>query len=118
MSKEEFYQSLNADTLCGWEWCRKFYGYQLMDPDFLKRVYARLEELNRDRVKNIYLVYVRTEIAHEIAQEREAGAWLVEQIDRNYERMVKEWQKQSLQSMSDSELLTRLKEVRAQRGWS
>lgn len=63
MSKEEFYQSLNTDTLCGWEWCRKLYGYQLMDPDFLKRVYARLEELNRDRVKNIYEFFVGMEKA-------------------------------------------------------
>lgn len=118
MSKEEFYQSLTADTWCGWDWCRKLYGYQITDPAFLERVFARLDELNRSRVKTIYGFYYKTQRAYEIAQEREAGAWLAEQIDRNYEREVREWQKQSLQSMSDSELLTRLKEVRAQRGWS
>ena len=56
--------------------------------------------------------------AHERAQEREAGEWLTRQIDKNYERQVKEWQKQSLQSMSDNELLAKLKEVRARRGVS
>ena len=92
-SKEEFYQSLNADTWCGWDWRRKLYGYQITDPAFLERVFARLDELNRPRVKTIYRIYCRTQIAHERAQEREAGEWLTRQIDKNYERMVKEWQK-------------------------
>lgn len=90
MSKAEFYQSLNADTLCGWDWCRKLYGYQITDPAFLERVYARLDELNRPRVKHIYAFYLKTQIAHEKEQEREAGEWLDKQINKNYERQVKE----------------------------
>ena len=94
-SKEQFYQSLNADTWCGWDWCRKLYGYQLTDADFLKRVYARLDELNRGAVKYIYGLYFKTQIAHEMKQTQDAGKWLVEQIDKDFERKVKEpeWQK-------------------------
>lgn len=92
-SKENFFQSLTADTWCGWDWCRKLYGYSVTDPAFLERVFARLDELNRPRVKTIYGIYYRTQIAHERAQEREAGEWLTRQIDKNYERQVKEWQK-------------------------
>ena len=92
-NKEQFYQSLNAATYCGWDWCRKLYGYQCTDVGFLERVYARLEELDRQRVKYIYALYVKTQIAHEIAQTQEVGKWLVEQTNKNYERKVKEWQK-------------------------
>lgn len=59
--KEEFFQSLDAATWCGWDWCRKVYGYQVTDPDFLKRVYDRLDELNRGRVKNIYRLFAGLE---------------------------------------------------------
>lgn len=88
--KEEFFQSLDAATWCGWDWCRKVYGYQVTDPDFLKRVYDRLDELNRGRVKNIYSFYVKTEIAHQTAQERDAGEWLADKTHKEYERKVKE----------------------------
>ena len=56
-SKENFVQSLTADTWCGWD----------------------------------SVSYYRTQIAHERAQEREAGEWLTRQIDKNYERQVKEY---------------------------
>lgn len=94
-NKEGFLQELNADTWCGYIWCRRLYGYQYTDPDFLRRVYDRLDELGRDKVKYIYALYVKLEIAYQMEQEREAGAWLVEQIDKDYERKVKEakWQK-------------------------
>ena len=91
--KEELFQSLDAATWCGWDWCRKVYGYQVTDPDFLKRVYDRLDELNRGRVKNIYSFYVKTEIAHQTAQERDAGEWLADKTHKEYERKVREWQK-------------------------
>lgn len=92
-SKEQFYQNLNAATYCGWDWCRKLYGYQYTDAAFLERVYARLEELERKRVKYIYALYVKTQIAHEMAQTQEVGKWLVEKTNKNYERKVKEWQR-------------------------
>ena len=94
-SKEQFYQDLNADTWCGYDWCRRLYGYQYYDNDFLERVYAKLDALNRGRVKYIYCLFVKTQIAYEMRQTQDAGKWLVEQIDKNYERQVKEteWQK-------------------------
>ena len=91
--KEEFFQSLDAATWCGWDWCRKVYGYQVTDPDFLKRVYDRLDELNRGRVKNIYSFYVKTEIAHQTARKRIAAEWLADKTHKEYERKVREWQK-------------------------
>ena len=90
-NKEEFYQSLNADTWCGWIWCQRLYGYSITDPTLLERVYARLDELNRPMVKHIYAFYIKTQIAHEMERTKDAGAWLVEQTDKNYERQVKEY---------------------------
>ena len=93
-SKEQFYADLNAGTWCGWDWCRKLYGYQVTDPEFLGRVYARLDELGRGRVKYIYSLYVKLEIAHELKQMEPVGRRLREESDKNYERKVKktEWQ--------------------------
>ena len=102
-SKEEFYQGLNADTWCGWDWGRKLYGYQIADPAFLERVFARLDELNRSRVKTIYGSYYKTQRAYEIEQERDAGAWLVEQTHKDYERKVKELQCQKKKKASRSQ---------------
>ena len=102
-SKEEFYQSLNADTWCGWDWCRKLYGYQIADPAFLERVFARLDELKRGRVKTIYGFYYKTQRAYEIEQERDAGAWLVDKTHRDYKKEVREWQKK-VKSMTKPEL--------------
>lgn len=88
MNKQKFYEDLNTATICGWEWCRKLYGYQLTDPAFLERVYARLEELSRDRVKNIYLFYVKTEIYFWSKELKDSGA--AEMASRNYkERQVR-----------------------------
>lgn len=80
---------MDENTWCGYIWCRKLYGYQYKDPAFLQRVYARLDELGRDKVKYIYALYVKLEITHQIEQEREAGADMVKQIDKDYERKVK-----------------------------
>lgn len=94
-SKEEFYQSLNADTYCGYTWCRRLYGYQITDSAFLERVYARLDELGRDKVKYIYSLFVKLQIVQEMREEHKGGEGMVERIDREYERKVKEteWQK-------------------------
>ena len=102
-SKEEFYQSLNADTWCGWDWCRKLYGYSVTDQAFLERVFVRLDELKRGRVKTIYGFYYKTQRTYEIEQERDAGAWLVEQTHKDYERKVKELQCQKKKKASRSQ---------------
>lgn len=90
-SKEQFYQDLNVDTWCGYDWCRRLYGYQYYDNDFLERVYAKLDALNRGRIKYIYCLFIKTQIAYEMRQTQDAGKWLVEQTDKNYERQVKEY---------------------------
>lgn len=37
---------------------------------------------------------MKWEIKYQGEQEKEAAHWLVEQTDKNYERQVREWQKQ------------------------
>ena len=105
-SKEEFYQSLNEDTCCGYTWCRRLYGYQYVEQEFLDRIFARLDELNRGKVKYIYAAYLKFQIAYEIEQEQQAGTWLVGQIDKNYERKVTEteWRKKKRQISSNQAL--------------
>lgn len=88
-NKEEFLLKLNRNTFCGYDWCRHLYAYQYADPAFLKQVYARLDELDRRRVKSIYALYLRLETEYWSRQEREAGEWLVKRIERDYERQVR-----------------------------
>lgn len=93
-SKEQFYQDLNEDTFCGYQWCKQLYGYSIGNEGFLEQVFARLDELGRDKVKVIFALYMKWEIKYQGEQEKEAAHWLVEQTDKNYERQVREWQKQ------------------------
>lgn len=89
---KEFYQSLNADTWCGYEWCRRLYCNEITyrGEGLLDRVFARLDELGRGDVKHIYALYEKLQIAHEREVNRLAGKWLSEQINKEYERKVKE----------------------------
>ena len=97
-SKEQFYQDLNENTFCGYTWCRKLYGFQMYDNAFLERIFARLDELGRGRVKSIYGLYLKWEMRHEIEQMKDAGTWLVkrnqeerEREEREYERTNGDW---------------------------
>lgn len=92
-SKEQFFQELNEDTYYGYQWCRKLYGYAWSDPKFLERVYKRLDELGRDKVKYIYWLYFKTQKDYEFEQEKDAAEWLAKQNNRKYERQVTDWQK-------------------------
>lgn len=100
-SKEQFYQDLNADTFCGFQWCKKLYGYSMYDKSFLERVFARLDELGRDRVKVIYGLFLKWQMADELKADKEAGAYEREMIDKNYERQVKENSNRSKTRFSD-----------------
>lgn len=115
-NKEQFYQNLDENTYCGADWCKKLYAYQMYDNGFLKRIYSRLDELGREKVKYIYGLYVKTEIAREIEQMKGAGKWLAEQTDKNYERMVKDCQKNSkkilLTNLSSEELILMLEKLK------
>lgn len=99
-SKEQFYQDLNVDTFCGFQWCKKLYAYQMYNDGYLEKVFAKLDELGRDRVKVIYALYVKWEIARELEEMKEPVHWLVEQTDKEYERQVRECRK--LQSREES----------------
>ena len=92
-SKEQFYQDLNEDTFCGYQWCKQLYGYSISNEGFLERVFARLDELGRDKVKVIFALYMKWEIKYQGEQEKDAAHWLVEQTDKNYERQVRECKK-------------------------
>lgn len=101
-NKEQFYQDITADTFCGYQWCKKLYGYSMYDKPFLERVFARLDELGRSRVKVIYAIYFKWQMALELEQDKSAAHWLVERTDKEYERNVKECQKQQKEEMGCS----------------
>ena len=94
-SKEEFYQSINENTFAGADFCRKLYGYCYTDDTFLEKVLDKFKSFGRDKVIYIYSAFVTMYIHFQMEEEKEAAKWLREQIDRDYERKVKqeEWER-------------------------
>ena len=115
-SKEQFLADLNEETFCGYQWCKKLYGYSICDKDFPERVLSRLDELGRERVRFIYGLFVKWEIAYWLNVDKGCAGGVRERIDKNYERQVKECRK-DLHKLSDSELLMKLQETRQARQW-
>ena len=87
-NKEQFYQELNLDTYCGYTWCRKLYGYSKFEPKFLEQIGKKLDELGRSRVKYVFSVYFKTQMAYELGQEKAAGEWYSKQQEKKQEREV------------------------------
>lgn len=117
MTKEEFKESINQDTAVTFQFCKKLYGYGYYDREYIQSILDKFDEMGRPFAKYIFGLYLKTELKLEAEMYKEAGQDMPKEIDRNYERMVKECRRQNLQNMSDSELLMKLKEVRAARGW-
>ena len=114
-SKEQFYQDLNADTFCGYQWCKQLYGYHLGNEGFVEHVFARLDELGREGVKAIYGLYVKWEMDDYLNACKVGAGDARERIDRNYERQVRECEKNQqmtnyLANLSDEEIIRMLRE--------
>lgn len=109
-SKEQFLADLNEDTYCGYQWCKQLYGYHLGNDGFVERVFDRLDELGRDKVKVIYGLFLKWQMTDEMKADKEAGAYEREMIDKNYERQVRECERNQrmtnyLNSLSNEELI-------------
>lgn len=104
MTKEEFKESINHDTAVTFQFCKKLYGYGYYDREYIQNILDKFDEMGRPFAKYIFGLYLKTELKLEAEMHKEAGQDMPKEIDRNYERMVKECQKQNLQNMSDSEL--------------
>ena len=74
----------------------------------------KFESFGRDKVKFIYAAYVKAEMYFWSQELKDAGVpqYVKEMTDKNYERQVKEWKKENLQTMTDSELLKKLNDLR------
>ena len=116
MTTEEFEKSINHDTAVTFQFCKKLYGYGYYDPEYIQSILDKFDEMGRPFAKYIFGLYLKTELKLEAEMYKDAGRDMPKEIDREYERMVKECRRQNLQNMSDSELLKKLKEVRAARG--
>lgn len=112
MCKEEFFQSINKDTFFGYQFCRMLYGYSLYDPPFLDAVLDKFRSYGRGAVEYIYSCYLYCELRAEHEMLQPIGREIAQKVDRDYEKKVKEWQKQSLQSMSDSELRSYVEHIK------
>lgn len=88
-SKEQFLADLNEDTFCGYQWCKQLYGYHLGNEGYVERVFARLDELGRDKVKVIYGLFKTLEEGQQKQIIKELGGQVRERIDKEYERNCK-----------------------------
>ena len=90
MTKEEFKESINQDTAVTFQFCKKFYGYGYYDREYIQSILDKVDEMGRPFAKYIFGWYLKTELKLEAEMYKEAGQDMLKEIDRNYERMVKE----------------------------
>lgn len=103
-SKEEFYQSITSDTAFSADFCRKVYGYDISYSGLADKVLALFESFGRPNVRYIYSLYLWAEnhFWSEGVKAVNAPEMVRNDIDRNYERQVKEWQKETRQSVEEN----------------
>lgn len=90
MNKQEFFQSINADTEVDENFFKRLYAYSCYDKQFLIDVMKRFAACGRRNVSYVYTVYVYFEKDRERSMMIPAAVWLRDQIDKDYERQVKE----------------------------
>lgn len=92
MTKEEFRKSINHDTAVTFQFCKKLYGYGYYDQEYIQSILDKFDEMGRPFAKYIFGLYLKTELKLEAEMYKEAGQDMLKEIDRKYERMVKESQ--------------------------
>ena len=90
MTKEEFKESINHDMAVTFQFCKKLYGYGYYDREYIQSILDKFDEMGRPFAKYIFGLYLKTELKLEAEIYKEAGQDMPKEIDRNYERMVKE----------------------------
>lgn len=90
MTKEEFKESINHDMAVTFQFCKKLYGYGYYDREYIQNILDKFDEMGRPFAKYIFGLYLKTELKLEAEMYKEAGQDMPKEIDRNYERMVKE----------------------------
>ena len=93
MTKEEFKESINQDTAVTFQFCKRLYGYGYYDKQYIKDILDKFDEMGRPFAKYIFGLYLKTELQLEAETYKKAGKDMPKEIDKEYERMVKEWQK-------------------------
>ena len=86
------------------QFCKKLYGYGYYDREYIQSILDKFDEMGRPFAKYIFGLYLKTELKLEAEMYKEAGQDMPKEIDRNYERMVKEsqWQKKEKVSRSQN----------------
>ena len=91
MTKEEFYDSIDADTEFSFEFCRGLYSYSLYDPPFADKVIDKFRLIyGRDKVRYIYSFFLYWQIRAEDEEIKPAARELRERWERDNERRKRE----------------------------
>ena len=93
MNKAEFFRGIDWEAPLSWGFLTKLYGYSMYDQQFLADVLTEYEKHGRDKVKYVYQLYVNLEELHWKHEIAPIAREFAKQIDTNYERQVKEWQR-------------------------
>lgn len=91
MNKDIFYQSIAVDMIADIDTYKRIYGYELSYPGYLVKVQDRLVEIGRIDVIKGYNEWLRLYQDNENEQLKPIARLLKEQIDKEYERMVKNY---------------------------
>lgn len=93
MNREEFKAAIDWDAPLSCDMVKKLYGYSLCYTGFLIDVLAEYEKHGRDKVRYVYRLFAKLEEEEEQEQIRPIAEQLLKQIDTEYERKVKEYER-------------------------
>ena len=89
ISKEEFFNSIAANTVADEDFFKKIYCYSYSDKSFIGQVARKLVSLGRKEVIEKYNQWIARYQEQENAILKEVSSWYVKQVDDWYEREVR-----------------------------
>ena len=115
-SREELLQSIKPDMKLTWDFFKKIYGYEISFPGFAEVALKALEDAGSTHSRQHYEKFVNDYEQKKQEELYPVAVEYVKQLERQWEKerirgeKLSE-KKQSLQNLSDSELLTLLQNL-------
>lgn len=115
-SREELLQSIKPDMKLTWDFFKKIYGYEISFPGFAEIALKALEDAGSTHSRQHYEKFVNDYEQKKQEELYPVAVEYVKQLERQWEKerirgeKLSE-KKQSLQNLSDSELLTLLRNL-------
>lgn len=115
-NKEELLSSIKPDMRLTKDFFKRIYGYEISFPGFADQAIIALEAAGCSHAREYYISWVSEYETKHNAELKEVARWYHSQLEQEWEKRlrggeVKRTQKENLQQMSDSDLITLLENL-------